>query len=174
MDPATESIIDRFERGTLSRRQLVAQLTALGAAAAGLPRLALGQPAAAAAATPPAASHPASTFSATGIDHLALSVTDVKRSTAFYQKHLGLRLARDGGAGSAFLSTGGRDFLALFRGEQPGLHHFSFSIPNYDVDDASKRIEAAGLKLRRSDNRVYFPDPDGLTVQVHPGQGLAR
>ena len=157
MRATADCIVDCFERGQLSRRQLVTQLMALGAAAAGLPSLAL--------AADEAAKEP--TFAATTIDHVALSVTDVKRSVAFYQKHLGLKLTRDGGEGSAFVSCGERDFLALFRGDKPGLHHFSFSIPNYNADDAAKRIEAAGLKLRREGNRVYFPDPDGLTVQVH-------
>ncbi len=155
---AAEQIVDAFEHGRLSRRQLVAGLMAIGAASAGFARLAR-------AAEP--ATQPAATFNAASIDHLALSVTDVKRSVAFYQKHLGLRLTRDGGEGSAFLNCGERDFLALFRGERPGMHHFSFSIPNYNAGDAAKRIEAAGLKLRRAGNRVYFPDPDGLEVQVH-------
>jgi glutathione S-transferase fosA5 len=158
-DAAAGQLVDAFERGTLSRRQLVAQLMAIGAASAGFTTLA----GAAEPATKPA------TFSATSIDHLALAVTDVKRSVAFYQKHLGLKLTRGGGDadGSAFLNCGERDFVALFRGDKPGLHHFSFSIPNYNADDAAKRIEAAGLKLERHGNRVYFPDPDGLTVQVH-------
>lgn len=158
-----ETIVESFQRGAITRRQLIAQLLALGAAGAGLPLHARAQA---------PASGPASTFAVTGIDHLALSVTDVKRSVAFYQKHLGLRMSRDGGEGSAFLSTAGTDFLALFRGNTPGLHHFSFSIPEYDADDAAARIQAAGLQLRRADNRVYFPDPDGLTVQVHGGRGL--
>jgi len=171
MNTAAQTIIDQFEHGRLTRRQLVAQLMALGAAAAGIPAMAHGQEQS--APSPAAATKPASTFAANSIDHLALSVTDVKRSVAFYQQHLGLRITRDGGEGSAFLSTSGSDFLALFRGDTPGLHHFSFGIPDYNADDASRRIEAAGLKLRRAGNRVYFPDPDGLTVQVHPGRGMA-
>lgn len=162
MKAASDAIVESFERGQLTRRQLVARLMALGAAAA-TSNVAMADEAATA---------PAPTFAASGIDHVALSVTDVKRSTGFYQKHLGLRYIR-GSETSAFLATSDTDFLALFRGDTPGLHHFSFSIPDYDPDDAAKRIENAGLKLRRSGDRVYFPDPDGLTVQVHPGRGLA-
>ena len=155
---AAEQIVNLFERGVLSRRQLVARLVAVGAAGAGF---ALSAHAADAPATAQAP-----TFTATQIDHLALSVTDVKRSSAFYQKHLGLKVSRDGES-SVFLNCGERDFLALFRGDKAGLHHFSFSIPDYKADDAATRIEAAGLKLRREGNRVYFPDPDGVIVQVH-------
>ena len=169
MNSDPESIVRSFESGHLSRRQLVAQLMALGIASLGSAAIAAAQDAAPAVAT-----KPASTFSTTAIDHLALSVTDVKRSVAFYQRHLGLTLARGGGESSAFLNTGGTDFLALFRGDKPGLHHFSFAVPNYDPDDAVKRIEAAGLKPERHDARVYFPDPDGLTVQVHAGRGMTR
>lgn len=171
MNATPDTLVEHFERGDLSRRQLVTQLMALGAAAAGVagaPRIAHGQQV---PATQPA-SPPASTFTATGIDHLALSVTDVKRSAAFYEQHLGFRHVRGSGEGSAFLTTTGADFLALFRSDAPGLHHFSFSIPQFNADDAARRIEAAGLKLRRSGNRVYFPDPDGLTVQVHAGRGI--
>jgi catechol 2,3-dioxygenase-like lactoylglutathione lyase family enzyme len=166
MNANAQVLVERFEQGKLSRRQLVAQLMALGAASAGFAQMARGQE----AAEP--ATQNAGTFAANSIDHLALSVTDVKQSVAFYERHLGLRMVRDGGEGSAFLSTSGTDFLALFRGDTPGLHHFSFGIPNYNVDDAARRIEAAGLKLTRSGNRVYFPDPDGLTLQVHAGRGL--
>ncbi len=157
---AAEQIVESFERGRLSRRELVARLMAIGAASAGFSTIAR---AAAEPATQP------STFTASTIDHLALSVTDITRSVAFYQKHLGLKLTRGGGDAdaSAFLNCGERDFLALFRGDKPGLHHFSFSIPNYNADAAARRIEAAGLTLRRDGNRVYFRDPDDLEVQVH-------
>jgi catechol 2,3-dioxygenase-like lactoylglutathione lyase family enzyme len=167
MNPNAEAIVREYESGRLSRRQLVARLMALGVASLGAQSFATAQD---------AATRTAGTFAASGIDHLALAVTDIGRSAAFYQKHLSLRLARGGAAGdgSAFLNTSGGDFLALFRADQPGLHHFSFSIPDYDPDDAARRIGAAGLKPRREGNRVYFRDPDGLTVQVHPGRGMMR
>jgi catechol 2,3-dioxygenase-like lactoylglutathione lyase family enzyme len=63
---------------------------------------------------------PASPFAVTGIDHLALSVTDVKRSVAFYQEHLELRVSRDGGDGSTFLSTSGTDFVAFSAAKRHG------------------------------------------------------
>ena len=156
--PTPDQLLVAYERGHLTRRQLIAQLLAIGAATAASPLLARA-----------ADTQPSTTFLASSIDHIALSVTDVKRSSEFYQKHLGLRLTRDGGKDSAFLNCGA-DFVALFRGERPGLHHFSFSIANYDPDIAVKKLEAAGLKPRREANRVYFPDPDDLTVQVSPAR----
>jgi catechol 2,3-dioxygenase-like lactoylglutathione lyase family enzyme len=47
-----------------------------------------------------------------------------------------------------------------------GMDHYCYSVEDYAADDAVKRLEAAGLKPRRQDDRVYFDDPDGLEVQV--------
>lgn len=145
-----ERMVDDFETGRLSRRQLVKHLTAAAAV------LAAGARSAGAQGDP--------TFQATGVDHLALTVTDIDRSRRFYERHLGLETTSCS-ASQCFLSCG-RDFLALFRGSQPGLDHFSFAIEGYRPSDAVSRLEAAGLASRRRGNRVYFDDPDGLEVQV--------
>ena len=151
---AAERIVRAYERGQVSRREMVGQLLAMGAAIAGMTGVARG-----------ADEKIASTFAASSIDHIALSVTDVKRSAAWYQKHLGLTAMRDGGEGSQFLGAG-KDFVALFKGDKPGLHHFSFAIPKYEPGEAVKALEAAGLTARREGGRVYFDDPDGIVVQV--------
>lgn len=108
------------------------------------------------------------TFQATGLNHIALDVTDVARSNDFYGKHLGLRVIR-GDEHASFLGADRDFFLTLFRGERPGLNHYCYSIDHYDAEDAMERLAAAGLHPRREGNRVYFPDPDGLTVQVAGG-----
>jgi len=42
-----------------------------------------------------------------------------------------------------------QSWLALFQGEKPGLHHYCYSIANYDPADAVARLKAAGLTPRR-------------------------
>lgn len=160
MRETIEDLVRQYERGRLSRRQLVAHLAAVAAAAAGLG-------AAAGRAEEPEAEG-GSTFRATRIDHLALRVTDVARSRDFYRRHLGLRPTGRCSEASCFLDCG-EDFLALFRGAAPGLAHFSFAIEGYAAGDAVDRLRAAGLDPVRRGNRVYFPDPDGIEVQVSRG-----
>ena len=152
-------MVSLFEQGKMTRRQLVAHLSAFAAAMAGAST-------ARAETTQGGADEP--TFKARRIDHLALSVTDVPRSRDWYVKHLGLELTDRDSESSCFLDCGD-DFLALFRGDEPGLHHFSFAIDDYDAGAAMERIEEAGLNGRRRGNRVYFDDPDGLVVQVASG-----
>lgn len=152
-----KAIIDRllhdFEEGRLSRRQLVHHLGAMAAVA--VPG---------AAAAPPAAQEPGPTFQAVGLNHIALSVTDIPRSRDFYVRHLGLTVTRESES-SCFLDCGSQ-FVALFRTEQPGLNHYCYAVEGYDVDAAEETLRAAGLPPRVSGNRIYFDDPDGLEVQL--------
>jgi catechol 2,3-dioxygenase-like lactoylglutathione lyase family enzyme len=157
-----DRIVENFEHGNISRRELVAQLVGLGAAMATFGGTAQAQ-------QPAAESQPAATtsptFQASGLDHIALDVVDVPRSRDFYAKHLGLRVVR--GDDNALFMGADRDFfLTLFRADKPQLNHYCYSISDFSADDAVQKIRDAGLRPRREGNRVYFPDPDRLTVQV--------
>ena len=152
MQHAIESIVDGYDRGLLTRRQLIGHLAAVAAAMSGT-------------AVASQEALPKSTFKATGLDHIALSVTDVARSRAFYEKHLGLTIMSDGGEQSCFLHCG-KNFVALFRSKEPAMHHYCYAINDYEPATVVEKLRAVGLTARRAQNRVYFDDPDGLEVQV--------
>ncbi len=160
-------MIGEYERGRLTRRQLVVRLAAVasGLAAAATAVAAQERPGSAAPPTRPADPPREPTFKATELNHVALRVADLARSQAFYEKHLGLTVT-SAGATTAFLDCGPH-FLALFaeRGE-PGLDHFCFTVPRYEPADAVRRLEAAGLEATRRGDRVYFKDADGIELQV--------
>ncbi|MEX2317677.1 MAG: VOC family protein [Pirellulales bacterium] len=167
-DSLATKIVKDFECGQISRRQLVARLMGLGATMASLGDTGWAQQTDAArpagqGADPQPAAEP--TFSATGLDHIALDVTDIPRSRDFYVKHLGLTVIR-GDNNALFLGQGRDFFLTLFRREKAGLHHYSYAIPRYEPDADFARLGAAGLRPRREGQRIYFPDPDGITVQI--------
>lgn len=155
MEKQIAALLDLFASGRMTRREAVARLSALAAAAAGL-----GSGGAAAQAV-------GSTFKAVGLNHIALRVTDVARSRDFYIKHLGMKVDNESLPGNCFL-TFDNGFLALFRGDQPRMDHYCYSVENYDVDDAVEKLRGEGLNPRRPSGtrRVYFPDPNGLTVQL--------
>ena len=47
------------------------------------------------------------------------------------------------------------------------MDHYCYSVKDYDVRDAERKLKAAGIEPRvRGGNRIYFEDPDGLTVQL--------
>jgi catechol 2,3-dioxygenase-like lactoylglutathione lyase family enzyme len=151
-----ESLVQDFERGLLSRRQLVSRLMGLGAALAATGR----------ATDALAGQEQGPTFQATGLNHVAINVASVPKSRDFYIKHLGLKVTRDGGEDNCFLGAGDDFCLTLFHGEKPGLNHYCYTIRDYSVERAEEKLKAADLKPRREGNRIYFPDTDGIVVQV--------
>ena len=159
-DPDT--VVEAFERGRLSRRDLVTRLMALGAVASGVSAPALGGLLKQDADAAGGAVEP--TFAARAVDHLALNVTNIPRSRDWYVRHLGLRVTRESRT-SCFLNAGD-DFIALFLSDTPGMHHYSFAIAQYNQQAAAERLRAAGLEPKLRGGRIYFDDPDGIEVQV--------
>ncbi len=157
MGALIESLLNRYESGGLTRRQLVQGLTALGVGAA--------SGAARAQATP-------STFRAVGLNHIALDVTDIPRSRDFYVQHLGLEVARES-AGSCFLQCGEANFVALFRANTAGMNHYCYSVAGYDVEKAAASLRGVGIEPRVRGQRIYFDDAEGLEVQLSgPDHGV--
>ena len=150
MEATLSRLIDQYDEGKLTRRQLVGSLAAM----AGLSGVASETGATA-----------QSTFQATRLNHIALSVTDVARSRDFYVDHLGLTVSRDAAPNNCFLDCG-PNFVALFRGRQAGMHHYCYSIRDFDTEQAAARLRAVDLEPDIQGRRIYFPDPDGLTVQL--------
>ncbi len=154
MEREITQMVDAFEQGLLTRRQLVARMLALSAAALGLHTAARAE------------EEEGTTFEGTEINHVALNVTDVRRSRDFYVKHLGMEIWRRGDDSSCFLRCSERNFLALFHGTDPGMNHYCFAIPDYNPSEVVEKLKAVGLSPRREGDRIYFPDPDGITVQL--------
>jgi catechol 2,3-dioxygenase-like lactoylglutathione lyase family enzyme len=150
MHATIERMVSDYEKGGLTRRQLVAGLAAIAAGGS---------------ASALASEAKSSTFTATGLNHIALSVSDVERARDFYVEHLGLQVTSESLPSNSFLDCG-NEFLALFRGRQAGLAHYCYSIPDYNQREAAERLREAGLTPDLRGNRIYFPDPDGLVVQL--------
>src|SRR4029077_13935163 len=117
-------MINDFEHGRLSRRQLIAYLTGMFAASLGA-TIAFADQRDGRAAPQPADLAP--TFDATDLNHIALNVTDVQRSQKWYEKHLGLKPTEREG----FLTTG-KGWLGLFPSEAARLPHYFYTITEYN------------------------------------------
>jgi len=145
-----DRILNDLDNRRITRRQAVGHL-------AGLALLAGTGTAAAQNTT-------SSTFKATGVNHIALNVPDIEKSRDFYVKHLGLQVTRQS-RNNCFM-TCNDNFVALFRSSKPGMHHYCYSVENYNVKDAAAKLKAEGITPRVAGNRIYFPDPDGIEVQL--------
>jgi len=147
MEHIIAKILSAYDRGIVSRRQLIQAVTGVVSAAG--------------------AAHAAnSTFQGVGLNHIAIRVTNVPHSRDFYQKHFGLPVLHEA-EDNCFLGLG-KNFLTLFKNEKPGLDHFCIAIENFRADAVVEELKRQGFKPRRpaGTDRVYFPDPDGLELQL--------
>jgi catechol 2,3-dioxygenase-like lactoylglutathione lyase family enzyme len=165
MESTIADLVDRFETRKLTRRQLVASLTAMVAGAS-----------AASAQTPPAA-EPRLVAQGASLNHVSLAVTDVERSADFYSKLLGLKVVSRPGNGGINLGLG-TSFLGLYKLADPGkVNHFCIGVDNFDPDQMAERLKAINITAnvdRNPANRtsggdqLYFTDPDKTRVQLGP------
>ena len=158
MQNTIEQLVDSFETQSLSRRELVAALTAIVAAAAA-----------------PAAAQVSQAAQGQTLNHVSLAVTDVERSASFYSRLLGLKEVSRPGNGGINLGLG-PGFLGLYKLANPGtVHHFCIGVDDFDADRLAARLLEMGLKPtvdRNPANRtsggdqLYFTDPDNTRVQL--------
>jgi catechol 2,3-dioxygenase-like lactoylglutathione lyase family enzyme len=158
MDSIIAELVDRFERGGLTRRQLIQGLAALVAAGGG-------------ASTPSFAQ--AAGLKATGIDHTSVLVTDLQRSAEFYRRIFGLtpvsedkpnRILRLGMGGSGV----DRTLVSLRAQNPPGLiDHVAIRVDQFNRDAVTQVLKQHGLTPEQNiEFGFHIKDPDGAVVQI--------
>jgi catechol 2,3-dioxygenase-like lactoylglutathione lyase family enzyme len=121
----------------------------------------------------------------TGIDHVAIVVSDMDRSLEFYNGVLGLTIIRDGRNESpdkkTFLGAKSRTLVALTEdknrkgggaGAVQGVAHVAFKVD--DVEKASKALKSKGVTFIEEkvekDGKIkayHFLDPDGFELEIY-------
>ena len=162
MEPIISDMVQRYERGGLTRRQLIQGLAMLVAAAE-----APAQEAAQQDAQSPAASPDVQPIVATGIDHVSVLASDVERSKKFYQDLFSLSvLSEDKEHG--IVRLGRKRVIVSLRKEKPygRVDHFGVGVEGFNKEALTKNLQARGLKPQENWQYGFFvKDPDGVNVQ---------
>src|SRR5258707_491107 len=153
MQMLVEKMLNDFERGVLSRRQLAATLTGLAAAAA-IPTPALAAP----------------SLKAISLNHVTVRVPDLQKTSKFYQEFFGMRLAQQ--SETIHILTVGESFFGLEqKAGAPALDHYDFGLQGWYAKAMRAKVAAHGLQIapgsRGDDESLKFNDPDGFVVQVN-------
>jgi catechol 2,3-dioxygenase-like lactoylglutathione lyase family enzyme len=150
-----ERMLTDLERGKLTRRQFVATLASLSAAALAVPGALAAQPASAG-------------FDAVSVNHITVKVPDLHKTSKFYQEFFGMPL-RQQSATTHILGVG-KSFFGIEQGDnQPAsVNHFDFGIENFNADAIRARLTELNLKFSGTSQESFkFTDPDGFLVQVN-------
>ena len=146
-----------YERGRISRRGFIEAATALAALAACAPE---------ALAAPPAAPLQAAT-----VNHIAIGVSDLKRSKEWYTRVMKLKVVQE--TPNLLLLQFGQTQLVLRPRSAarptivPGtISHFSIGVTPYDEAALKQSLLSFGLEPTKDMESFHVRDPDGTDVQI--------
>lgn len=116
----------------------------------------------------------------TGLDHINIRTPDLARTRAFFTEVLGLEVGwrPDFDFGGTWLYAGDKDVVHLVevkRAHAPSrgsaLDHFAFAID--DIEDAARRLDAAGLTYEAGEapnggiRQIFVTELNGVTIELN-------
>ena len=115
-----ETLLDNFERGTLTRRQLALSLAALVSGAHAAPE--------------------ETGLKAVSINHVTVRVPDLHRTSQFYQEFFGMPLKQQ--SATVHILGVGNSFFGIEQGDKQQnatVDHYDFGIAGFNADEARAR-----------------------------------
>jgi catechol 2,3-dioxygenase-like lactoylglutathione lyase family enzyme len=162
MEQIIDNLLNDFERGKLSRRQLV-QVLAAGALAG--------------TATPALSAEPMK-LKAISVNHISYGVADYARTRDFYADLLGMKVSQDTGQ-QCYLGFG--DTLLTARKTRqpdgkPYIDHIAYTLGNWEPGNAADENAVEAELTRRGlapktdmggdSKSFHIRDPDGFNLQL--------
>ena len=152
METIIADLVTRFERGGLTRRQLIQGLSMLAAAGA----------------TASVGAAQTESLHGTGVDHVSVLVSDLQHSATFYQTLFGMTPVSEDKP-NQILRLGTKRTIVSLRHEGPAgmVDHFAISVDNFNKDSVTARLKEHGLTPQENVQfGFHVKDPDGVVVQI--------
>jgi catechol 2,3-dioxygenase-like lactoylglutathione lyase family enzyme len=156
MEHMIAKLLDDFDRGKMTRRQLIKSL---------------GVVAAVAAATTPATAEDAKGFRAVAVNHISYQVNDYAKTRDFYSNLFGMKVVGDNGRQCNLILGDTNTFLiprnAPAGTTPPRIDHIAYTIDNWDKQAVGAELERRGLNPQAdTDNSYHVKDPNGFDLQI--------
>jgi len=180
MEQIISGLLQAFEAGKLTRRQLI-QALAFGVTAGPVALVAAQKPGGQSSIPPPHAPGPWKTV---WLDHVSYAVSDYRRSTAFYRDLMGWEIVHDDGQKQCSMKTGNvggiiiRNRAGFLDAEAdknlPAItgvvDHICWGVQPWDTANVKAELEKRGLSPQPDMNgkfqSFHFSDPDGWDLQI--------
>jgi predicted enzyme related to lactoylglutathione lyase len=157
MEAIIANLLDRFEKGALTRRGLIQGLAMLSAAG-GAQSVAQAQDL---------------TIKGTKIDHVSIQVSDLPRAVAFYEKIFGFTVQSEDKPNEIVrLGQAGGKALVSLHHKTPFavVDHYAIGIEKFNKDAVTKLLEEQGVHPQENlDAGFHIVDPEGTRVQIVRG-----
>jgi len=158
MEHIIARMLEDFEHGKITRRQLIQSL-ALAAAATG------------AAGSVALARDKAKGFSAVAVNHISYQVTDYAKTRDFYADLFGLKVVADTGKQCRLVLNDSNTFIiprnAPSEVTSPRIDHIAYTIAGWNKSEVEAELKRRGLNPKPdTDNSFHVTDPNGFDLQI--------
>jgi catechol 2,3-dioxygenase-like lactoylglutathione lyase family enzyme len=156
MERVISNLLGNYEKGALSRRELVGALAILSVSSGS----ALAAPAG---------------FESSSINHVSITGSNLQRTVDFYSRVFALPRQGQGQANLVQLGVGKTAHLSIRQGAKPGFDHFAIGIERFNKDAVIADLRSRGATpVDGGDGAgLHVADPDGMFVQLIAAGGTA-
>ena len=154
MENLVAKLLEDFERGRMTRRQLMKSLALLAAAAR-------------ATAAPEEESK---RFKSVAVNHISYQVNDYGKTRDFYADLLGIKVVGDTGTQCSLILSSTNTFV-IPRNVPPGtppprIDHMAYTIEHRKTNEVKTELERRGLNPPDTENSFHIKDPSGFALQI--------
>ena len=152
MEAIISNLLTRFERGALTRREVIRGLAMLTAASG----------------TAAAAGLQEAGFKGAKIDHVSIQVTNLQRSIDFYQHMFGFSVVSED-KGNEIVRLGiTKPLVSLHHKSPTGIvDHFAIGVDPFNKESVTRELKQRGASPEENiDAGFHIKDPEGLSVQI--------
>ena len=152
MEAMISNLVSRFEKGALTRRELVQGLAMLATAGAGASSAAAQE----------------TGLKAAKIDHVSMQVSDLPRSVAFYQTMFGVTVISEDKPNEIVRLGAGKVLVSLHHKSPTGVvDHFAIGVEKFNREAVTRELTARGANPQDNlDAGFHIKDPEGISVQI--------
>jgi catechol 2,3-dioxygenase-like lactoylglutathione lyase family enzyme len=157
MEATIAKLMDDFDRGKMTRRQLIKSIAVVAAATA--------------AGITPALAQSSKGFKGVAINHISYQVNDYAKTRDFYADIFGMKVVADNGSQCNLILGDTNTFLIPRKAPQgitpPRIDHIAYTIDNWDKNAVKAELERRGLNpTPDTDNSFHVKDPNGFDLQI--------
>ena len=157
MENTIAMLLDDFDRGKMTRRQLIKSISIVAVAAA--------------TGVPPALAQTKKGFKGVAINHISYQVNDYAKTRDFYADIFGMKVVGDTGTQCNLILGDTNTFLIPRNAPKgvtpPRIDHIAYTIDNWDKNAVKAELERRGLDPKPdTEDSFHVKDPNGFDLQI--------